>query len=224
MKAFLRSGFLALAVMALAVPANAGPFEDGVAAYQRGDYAMAMRLWLPLAEQGNARAQYILGLNYAKGQGVPQDYAEAANWYRKAAEQGDADAQYNLGTMYRDGQGVPQDWAEAAKWWRMAAEQGDAGAQYNLAHILLLEAVARESQDRTEAIKWLRMAADTGRIADAQAALGSHYLYGVGVPKDFVLAYPCQRHRPPVSAQCFATTGCGPGRGLQRDVLLTATA
>ncbi len=86
MKAILRSGFLALAIMALAVPSNAGPFEDGNAAYQRGDYATALRLWRPLAEQGDAGAQYNLGLMYREGQGVSQDDAEAAKWYRKAAE------------------------------------------------------------------------------------------------------------------------------------------
>ena len=61
MKAILRSGFLALAIMALAVPANAGPFEDGRAAYQRGDYATAFKLWRPLAEQGDSEAQFALG-------------------------------------------------------------------------------------------------------------------------------------------------------------------
>jgi hypothetical protein len=57
MKAILRIGFLALAIMALAVPANAGPFEDGLAAYQRDDYATALKFWRPLAEQGDALAQ-----------------------------------------------------------------------------------------------------------------------------------------------------------------------
>ena len=56
MKAVLQSGFLALAVMALAVPANVGPFEDGMAAYERGNYATAMRIWRPLAGQGDILA------------------------------------------------------------------------------------------------------------------------------------------------------------------------
>ena len=84
------------------------------------------------AEQGDAEAQFNLGIMYHNGQGVPQDHAEAARWYRKAAEQGDADAQFNLGLMYHNGQGVPQDHAEAARWSRKAAEQGHAGAQFNL--------------------------------------------------------------------------------------------
>ena len=72
MKAILRSGFLALAIMALAVPANAGPYEDGLAAFNRRDYATAQKFWRPLVEQGDAVAQYSLGVMYANGNGVPQ--------------------------------------------------------------------------------------------------------------------------------------------------------
>ncbi len=63
-------------------------FQDGLAAYQRGDYQTALREWRPLAEQGYAPAQYNIGSMYKNGHGVPQDYAEAARWYRRAAEQG----------------------------------------------------------------------------------------------------------------------------------------
>ena len=65
-----------------------------------GDYATALREWTPLAKQGNASAQFNLGLMYRKGQGVPQDYKTAVKWYRLAAEQGNASAQFNLGVMY----------------------------------------------------------------------------------------------------------------------------
>ena len=62
------------------------------------------------AEQGDAGAQFNLGLVYNNGlQGVLQDYKESVKWYTKAAEQGDASAQYNLGLMYVKGQGVLQD-------------------------------------------------------------------------------------------------------------------
>ncbi|MDH3582187.1 MAG: hypothetical protein OEM91_16380 [Hyphomicrobiales bacterium] len=87
MKAILRSGFLALAIMALAVPAYAGPFEDGLAAYQRGHYATALKFWQPLAEQGDARAQKSLGVMYAEGSGVSIDDAEAAKWHQLANAQ-----------------------------------------------------------------------------------------------------------------------------------------
>ena len=79
---------------------------------------------LPLAEQGDVRAQYSLALRYVNGQGVIQDYKQAVKWYRKAAEQGDADAQNNLGAMYGNGQGVTQDYVLAHMWWNIAASSG----------------------------------------------------------------------------------------------------
>ncbi len=75
--------------LGLTAPAWAG-VEEGVAAYDRGDYATALREWRPLAEQGNAVAQYNLGLMYARGHGVPQDFAKALQWWSMAAEQGHA--------------------------------------------------------------------------------------------------------------------------------------
>jgi len=104
-----------LAGMMLAGTALARPFEGAVAAHKRGDYATALRLFQPLADQGNATAQGNLGVMYDAGQGVPQNYAEAAKWSRKAADQGHANAQFNLGVMYDDGQGVPHNYAEARK-------------------------------------------------------------------------------------------------------------
>ncbi len=73
---------------------SAGPLEEGAAAYQRGDYATALRLLRPLAEQGDAAAQNNLGVISANGRGVPQDDAEAAKWFRLAAEQGLVEAQF----------------------------------------------------------------------------------------------------------------------------------
>jgi TPR repeat protein len=94
-------------------------------AYERGDYAEAMRLLWPLAEQGDATAQFNLGLMYNDGQGVPQDYAEAVRWHRLSAAQGHVGAQNNLGKMYAEGQGVRQDYAEARRLFRLSAEQGN---------------------------------------------------------------------------------------------------
>ncbi len=149
-------------------PVAAGTLEDAEAASRNGDYATALRLYLSLAEQGNAKAQNEVGFLYyfaawgaeqnlrrAKqklpGMGVAPDYTEAVKWYRRAAEQGDAHGQFCLGNMYHDGKGVAQNYVEAAKWWRRAAEQGkDSLAQYQLA---------------------------------------GAYAKGEGVPKDFVRAY-----------------------------------
>jgi TPR repeat protein len=96
----------------------------GLTAAQSGDFATALREWTPLAKQGDADAQFNLGLMYANGQGVPQDYKTAVKWYRLAAEQGFADAQYNLGLMYYNGQGVPQDYVRAHMWYNIAASSG----------------------------------------------------------------------------------------------------
>jgi len=124
---------VALAIAAGGIgPALAGPLEEADAAYERGDFATVLRLYRPLAEQGNATAQFSLGLMYENGDGVAKNHAEAVKWYRRAAEQGDANGQFLLGKMYEFGRGVAQDDAEAVKWYRLAAEQGDAESQSTL--------------------------------------------------------------------------------------------
>jgi hypothetical protein len=167
-------------------PVTANPFADADAAYQRGDYATALWLFRPLAEQGYPRAQYFVGVMYSNGRGVPQDYAEAVKWYRLAAEQGNPDAQNNFGFSYQNGHGVPQDYAEAVKWYRRAADQGDAFAQDNLGWSYFHGHGV--PQDDTEAVKWYRLAADQG-YASAQHNLGFCYLRGYGVPKDYITAH-----------------------------------
>ena len=90
--------------------------KDATAAYNSGDYATALRLFRPLAEQGDAPARFYVGWMYANGRSVPKNDAEAARWYRLAADQGLAGAQYNLGLAYADGSGVPKNEPEAVKW------------------------------------------------------------------------------------------------------------
>ena len=99
-------------------------FQQGLEATKRGDYQTAFKLWLPLAEQGDAQAQFNLGLMYENGRGVKQDYFEAVKWYRQAAEQGLALAQYNLGLKYAKGQGVRQDKGQAKEWFGKACDNG----------------------------------------------------------------------------------------------------
>jgi len=138
------------------------------------------------AEQGNAYAQYILGLLYTNGEGVPQDYKEAVRLYRAAAEQGHAGAQKSLGDMYDDGSGVSQDYKEAVRWWRAAAEQGHAGAQNNLG--VMYKEGTGVPQDHKEAVRWYRAAAEQGD-ALAQRNLGITYEKGQGVPQDYIQAH-----------------------------------
>lgn len=92
--------FVAILLALAPLPSISQDFNVGLAAYQRGDYATTLKEWKPLAEQGDADAQYNLGVMYGDGDGVPQDYAEAMRWYRAAARQGNASAQYNLGGYF----------------------------------------------------------------------------------------------------------------------------
>ena len=117
--------FLVLAfLMTLSSPVAAQDFQKGLTAAQAGDYATALQEWTPLAEAGDAFAQYNLWEMYKNGQGVPQDYKEAVKWYRLAAEQGDIIAQYSLGSMHIRGMGVPQDNTMAHMWYNIASANG----------------------------------------------------------------------------------------------------
>ncbi len=161
-------------------------FDEGMAAYERKDYAQAFAEFRLAAVQGNVMAQFNLGLMYANGQGVAQDYSQAAAWYRKAAEQGDTMAQHNLGFMYKQGRGVAQDYRQAVAWYRKAAEQGEARAQTNLGEMFRNgQGVA---QDYRQAVAWYRKAAEQGD-ATAQNNLGSMYRYAMSVPQSQVIAY-----------------------------------
>jgi TPR repeat protein len=100
-------------------------YDEGMAAVERDDYKAALAAWLPLAEQGNARMQFIVGSFYDIGKGdIPQDFNKAEYWYRKAALQNYSTAQYNLGVMYGHGQGMPEDDAQAYMWFNVAIANG----------------------------------------------------------------------------------------------------
>jgi uncharacterized protein len=96
-------------------PAPAG-FEEGYAAYERGDYHTAFLEFMPLAIAGDPRAQGMIALMREFGLGTPQDQAEAARWYRRSAEQGNPVSQARLGVLFRSGLGVPQDFTQAVQW------------------------------------------------------------------------------------------------------------
>jgi TPR repeat protein len=100
-------------------------FEQAEAAFERGDAAAAMRLWRPLAEKGNAKAQYWVGYIYEHGIDVPRDYAEAAKWYWAAAAQNNTSAETELAEMYLEGRGVPRSEAKAVRLYCRAADRGD---------------------------------------------------------------------------------------------------
>jgi TPR repeat protein len=98
--------------------------KEGSAAYSRGDYSEALRLFRIAADQGHADAQNTLGRIYSNGVATPTDYVEAAKWFRRSAEGGDIDSQYCLGCCYDEGKGVPKDVVLAYMWLSLAARTG----------------------------------------------------------------------------------------------------
>jgi uncharacterized protein len=128
-----RFGKPLLVVFALLLPsrAHAQSVDAAQTSLKRGDPAAALTVLQPLAEQGNAAAQFQLGLIHDNGRGVTRDHAEALKLYRLAAVQGNAGAQRHLGELYFDGMGVAQDTARAYLWLHLAAGAGDKrAAQY----------------------------------------------------------------------------------------------
>jgi len=141
---------------------GAAYYLKGLVAYQRGNYATALQWYRKAVEQGDADAQYELGIMYANGQGVLQDYTEAVRWYRKAVEQGNARGQNGLGVLYSFGWGVRQDYAEAVKWYRKAAEQGNDSGQFNLS--TMYENGYGVLQDYLKAHMWANLAGSNGNM------------------------------------------------------------
>ena len=152
-------------------------------AFARKYYKTALKLFLPLAEKGHAKAQNKLGGMYENGKGVPQDYKEAVKWllksaeqknlnaqrlirasyhklHKEVAEQGNSYAQRFLGDSYYLGLEVTQDYAEAAKWYKKAAEQGDSVSQIILG--AMYEKGKGISKDFVEAYKWFSISGETG--------------------------------------------------------------
>ena len=139
-----------------------------------GQQAPAMsdevRRYYDLAQQGNADAQYNLGVCYEQGDGVPQDYRQAAFWYTRASQQGNAKAMYNLGVLHYNGTGMPKSKKTAASLFREAAEKGDMYAQYNIGVAYYNgDGVPRDVKRATE---WFRKAASQGH-QEAINVLGS---------------------------------------------------
>ena len=137
----------------------------GLAAYNRGDFGTALRIWQQLAPGGDVQAQTGLGVLYYNGQGVVPNHGEALHWFSQAAAQGDADAQYNLAVMYAHGLGVAPDTAAARQWLEEAARQGHRQAVLDLSK--RPEPPVRSAQrGRTDSAEETRQAAyDAGREA-----------------------------------------------------------
>lgn len=157
-------------------------FALGMAAYQRGSYEDALREWRPLAQQGNASAQEMLGFMYLYGQGVERSDSNAVRWYRRAAENGLATAQNSLGVLYERGRGVLKNFSEAAKWYRYAVGQDHVEAKNNLGRAYMDGRGV--SRNDAEALRLFREAAAEG-LGRAMINLGRMYEQGQGVAASY---------------------------------------
>jgi len=133
------------------------------------DLEEALKWYTKASEQGNAEAQFRLGLLYDE----EKNHKKAFKLYADAAEQGHAEAQNNLGVMYASGRGVKRDDTEAVKWFNKAAEQGNATAQHNLG--ARYDVGRGIPQDKKKAIVWYTKASEQGN-AEAQFRLGLLYV------------------------------------------------
>lgn len=121
---YLIASFLSVLVLQ-GVDLARADFDDGMTAYQRGDYHAAFNEFIALAEQGDANAQGMLGTMYGSGRGAPKNYVEAVKWGTLAARQGNAEAQFNLAMLHAFGLGgLEIDAVEAYKWATLASNNG----------------------------------------------------------------------------------------------------
>ncbi|MEJ2090139.1 MAG: tetratricopeptide repeat protein, partial [Gammaproteobacteria bacterium] len=144
----------------LVAPVFAQGNYHGAEIYPPTDLAASLSKWRNMAEEGQAKAQYYLGICYEYGRGVRQDDAEAVRWYGKASAQGFPAAQYRLGVMYDYGWGVPTNDTEAVKWYSKAAQQGHPFALDDLA-FMYVDGTGVE-QDYVQAYMWLFVAVSNG--------------------------------------------------------------
>jgi TPR repeat protein len=200
--------------------AIADTLDDGLAAYEREAYGVALQLLGPLAEKGDPRAQNAMGAMYLAGHGVAQDSQAALHWYRLAAAAGYTQAQNNLGVIFAEGHGVPRDPVAAVRWFHLAARNGLAVAQYNFG--ILYEDGMGVRRNYSRAAKWYRLAADQGFKA-AGHSLAVMYTIGRGVRRNYAFAVDWYRQA--------ATDGYAPaqnnlglmylnGLGVTRDLVL----
>ena len=136
-------------------------YEAAQAAYQQGDFGEAERIWRQLAEQGEVRSQFFLGVLYDQGpEPLGKNDTEASRWFEKAASQGHVNAQFNLGNAYMNGRGVAQSHERAVYWWRQAADNGSPNAQFNLA--IQYYQGRGVDKDWDKAVVYFNRAADNG--------------------------------------------------------------
>jgi len=176
--------FSLLCILALLQYSNAwaASYEEGKKAYLDKDYARALEILKPLAENGDSQAQVTLGIMYDFGHGVAKDPAKAIEWYIKAAEQGIPVVQHDVGVKYFQGQGVEQDYLKAAYWWEQSANAGLADSQFNLG-LLYYRGIGLEV-DYQKASALFTSAAEQDH-PHAQYSLAVMYAFGQYLDKNY---------------------------------------
>ncbi|MGC4026437.1 MAG: peptidoglycan-binding protein [Mesorhizobium sp.] len=138
------------------------------------------------AQNGDAKALYVIGSRLAEGAGLASNMQQASGWFEKSAELGYAPAQFRIGNLYEKGLGVTRDFDKARSWYQLAANQGNANAMHNLA--VLYATGADKAPDNAAAVRWFTKAAAFG-VKDSQYNLGILAAKGAGMPLDMEQAY-----------------------------------
>lgn len=152
--------FALICTFALSLPALAQDFfesddyVDGKKAYDKGDYATALKHWRTPADKGEGPAQYFVGSMYHAGSGVPKDYKKAMEWYMKAALQDVQNAQLSIGAMFADGHGVEKEYLTARMWFSIADINGSERANQYLKRIDTRMTAEEIAKSEKMAVDW----------------------------------------------------------------------
>jgi len=181
----LRKVVLILGLFTCFQAVQASSLEDGLAAIESENFGDALEILMPLANEGDPVAQYVIGGLYHNGWGVEQDFAASIKWFRQAADQGYARAKTSLAFMYHYGRTVGVDYEQAASWYQLAANDGDTSAQVALA--MMFDRGLGVPQSADEALRQMTAAAESGDSV-AQHNMGVAYSTGYWVPQDHAAA------------------------------------
>lgn len=160
---------------------------DNTEKSQNEDLQKTLETLHQAAADGNAKAQFKLGMLYANGDEVDLSYSKAADLIMAAAESGLLEAQSTMGWLYANGYGVQQDDESAGYWYLQAANQGSAKDEFVLGTMYRFGQLGSR-RDMAQSIHWYQKAANRG-FAPAQFALGKMIMDGKHVEKDSVTAF-----------------------------------
>lgn len=203
-------------IFLMAITISAATLQESIVAFENGEFVKAQKMFLPLAKEGDPRAQFYLGLLYFTGdggeknlveagnwfersakklapkarekkfQGISKEYDRALYWFKKIAENGDVKAQFYLGVMYAAGRDIDIDYKKSLYWFEKAAKQGDILAQLNVGMFYIEGNGAKKNVKK--GIKWLEKAAEQGNLK-AQNYLGFLFASGEEVEQDLKKAH-----------------------------------